>query len=76
MRKGIDNIASDQEREVNRSITDEVALQLQLQKGKEGLGLYSPSGVFIVGCNNMRTANSMFPASNIANQNIDRGFTR
>lgn len=75
-KQGFDNIANDQEREVNRSITDEVALQLHFKKGKEGLGLYSPSGVFIVGCNNMRTANSMFPASNIANQNIDRGFTR
>lgn len=75
-KKGFDNIANDQEREVNRSITDEVALQLHFKKGKEGLGLYSPSGVFIVGCNNMKTANSMFPASNIANQNIDRGFTR
>ena len=75
-KKGFDNIASDQEREVNRSITDEVALQLHFKKGKEGLGLYSPSGVFIVGCNNIKTANSMFPASNIINQSIYRDLSR
>ena len=35
-KKGFDNIASDQEREVNRSITDEVALQLHFKRARKG----------------------------------------
>lgn len=75
-KNGFNDIAGDKSKEVSKKITNEVELPLYLKRGKEGLGLYSSSGMFIVACKNMNTANNMFPSSNIANQNFDMELSR